>query len=152
MALRLLGVLICCWAGRLHSFIWRGWVQGQWSEVEQDQVPGPVLGSQQPLQLQAEPEGLERARQERPWGCWWQWLNRSPGGQEGPGQCPSPVLALLKPTSNPGVSFGPLTTRKSLRGWSVSREGNRAEKGAQPGEEEAQGEPCGSSQLPDRRG
>uniref|UniRef100_A0A8D2NIG4 MOB kinase activator 3A n=1 Tax=Zonotrichia albicollis TaxID=44394 RepID=A0A8D2NIG4_ZONAL len=34
------------------------------------------------------------------------------------------------PTPNPGVSFGPLTPAKTLRGWSMSRDKNRAGEGS----------------------
>lgn len=63
-------------------------------------------------------------------------------------------------TLNPVVSLGPLTTRKTLRGWSVTRERNQAGEGAgaargagmaHPGEEKAQGRPSVSPQLLDRR-
>jgi len=63
-------------------------------------------------------------------------------------------------------SFGPLTSRKTLRPWSVSREGQRSCEGSgaqilwgategtrivQSGEEKAQGRTYRTLQLPERR-
>lgn len=61
------------------------------------------------------------------------------------------VLLSLSATPSSQVAFWPLMTQRTLRGWSVFREGNGAgegsgtpgaaegaEKGSQPGEKEAQ--------------
>lgn len=55
---------------------------------QQGQVWGPALGSQQPLQLQAGHEQLERW--ERPWECWGQWLGMNPGVPRGAQVCRRP--------------------------------------------------------------
>lgn len=71
---------------------------------------------------------------------------------------------LVRPNLESWGQFWPLTTRKILRGWSVSRERNRGGEGAgtagafegagvaHPAEKEAWGGPSVSPQLPDRRG
>ncbi|RMC02923.1 hypothetical protein DUI87_20116 [Hirundo rustica rustica] len=102
-----------------------------------------------------------------------QRLDRSPGGQEASGTWAVPAMvwqqgqgsdcplcwALLGPHLRSWGTSGNRRTGKTLRGWSVSREGNGAGEGfgapggtegavgAQPGEKEAQGEISGSAQL-----
>lgn len=48
MTLRLLGVLMCCQAGRLHSFIWRGWIIGQWLRLSKAKCQVLSLGHNTP--------------------------------------------------------------------------------------------------------
>lgn len=75
------------------------------------------------------------------------WVRRTRAPWAAQHWCGSRARAMPIPCAgHAGVSFEPLTTRKSLRGWNVSREGNGAGERAQPRE----GSSC-SAQLPDRR-
>lgn len=75
-------------------------------------------------------------------------------GRSHPGRGVEGFLLLREPWHVPRPTRGGMEAWSLLEMWgvaAVSREGNGAG-GAQPGQKEAQDGPCGSAQLPDRRG
>ena len=141
------GVSVCSRVGKICRGTWTGWIDGPrptvWGStrpsagscawVTTTPCSAPGLGR----------SGWKAARQKKTWRCWstagWTWASSVPRWPRRPTaswlgsgivwpagagrwSCPC-TQHWWGCTSCAVFSFGPLATRRTLRGWSTSREG-----------------------------